>query len=116
MKVVRDGISRTVILIGALAFKVPTVSLGWRYFLQGLLANMQEASWWRLTRDPRLCPVQWSIPGGWLVVMRRARVLTESEWLALRDEHWRHDDLPVERKADSLGLLDGRLVAVDYGN
>jgi hypothetical protein len=71
---------------------------------------------------PELCPVLFSLPGGWLVVMRRAQVLTDSEWLQLDEaalmELINRDDyiLPVELKSDSFGWLDGRLVAVDYGN
>ena len=53
------------------------------------------------------------------VVMRRARPLTEAEWAAFDFEafvergDWR---LPVENKDDSFGVLEGRIVAVDYGS
>lgn len=112
------GVTRRVLLVGAYALKVPTVT-EWRLFLLGLLANMQEALFGRMNR-PELCPVLWSIPGGFLVVMRRARVLTDEEFDALDLERWVVRDetftVPAEIKSDSFGYLDGRLVAVDYGN
>lgn len=111
------GCTRTVWLIGQYAFKFPAMS-EWRLFLLGLLANMQErvfsrAGW------PELCPVLWSLPGGWLVVMRRARLMTDEEFEAFDAESWaeRGDyTVPVEYKSDSFGWVNGSIVAVDYGN
>lgn len=112
------GVTRRVLLIGRYAVKVPTMR-EWRLFLLGLLANMQEALFGRMNH-PDLCPVLWSIPGGFLIVMRRARTLTDDEFAALDLERWVVRDetftVPAEIKADSFGYLDGRLVAVDYGN
>lgn len=114
----RMGCTRIVFLIGAWAVKVPNVCYGWRLFLIGLLANMQErtfskAGW------PELCPVLWSIPGGWLVVMPRARPLTDDEFLALDYDAFTDKPeyvVPVEDKADSFGWLGDRIVALDYGS
>jgi len=111
------GCTRTVWLIGPYAFKFPA-GAEWRLFLLGLLANMQERLFSR-TGWPELCPVIWSIPGGWLVVMKRVRVLTEDEFANLDLEKWveRGDyTVPAEIKHDSFGWLDGKLVAIDYGN
>jgi hypothetical protein len=75
---------------------------------------------------PELCPVVFSIPGGFIIVMCRATPLTETEWMAVTTGEGidRLEDLirkeeyvvPVEEKIDSFGWLDGRLVAVDYGS
>lgn len=114
------GVTRTVLLVGRYAFKFPAMG-EWRLFLLGLLANMQERMFAR-TGWPELCPVLFSLPGGWLVVMRRAKVLTEPEWLALDEKEVSEFInrpgyiVPAELKSDSFGWLDGRLVAVDYGN
>lgn len=111
------GTTRVVFLIGRFAVKVPAVS-EWRLFLLGLLANMQEVQW-SAAGFPELCPVMWSIPGGVCLVMQRARTLTEAEFNALDIKSWldRGDYVvPAELKPDSFGYLDGRLVAVDYGN
>lgn len=114
-----DGVTRAVLLAGRFAIKVPKMRYGWRLFLQGLLANMQErefskAGW------PELCPVLFSIPGGWLVVMRRARVMTDDEWPFFDAQAWAKASgkyiIPCEFKADSFGWLDGRVVVIDYGN
>lgn len=112
------GCTRAVFLIGPWAIKFPTVIYGWRLFLLGLLANMQEQIFSR-TGWPELCPVLWGVSGGWLVVMRRAKILTEEEFERLDLESWvnRNDyTIPAEIKHDSFGWLDGKLVAVDYGN
>lgn len=111
------GVTRRVLLIWSWAIKVPVMTQ-WRLFLLGLLANMQEALWSK-TGWPELCPVIWSTPGGFLLIMRRARVLTDEEFLVLNLEQWVQRPnylIPAEIKSDSFGYLDGRLVAVDYGN
>lgn len=113
---VRLGATRAALLMGGLAVKVPRPTT-WRTFLTGLLANMQEREFWR-TRWPELCPVLFSLPGGWLVVMPRAEPLSGADWCAFDTEEFieRSDGvIPVEEKQDSFGWLDGRIVAIDYG-
>lgn len=116
------GTHRTVYLIGSLAIKVPVFS-DWRMFLTGLLANMQEARFSK-AKWPQLCPVLFACPGGWFTVMRRAEPLSREQFFALDYAEWIKggNDLPkgewvipVENKLDSFGLLNGRIVAVDYG-
>ena len=114
----RKGVTRTVLLIGRYAFKFPKMRYGWRLFLLGLLGNMQEVVFSK-TRWPELCPIVFAIPGGWLVVMRRARILTPAEFAELDLEVWASGNggsIPYEKKADSFGWLDGRIVVVDYGS
>lgn len=112
------GTTRRVILVGRYAIKVPRVDYGWQAILGGLLANMREWSF-SCAGWPELCPVLWRIPGGFLIVMRRARPLTDEEWTAFDyDSFIETDDyfVPVDYKYGSFGILDGRIVAVDYGN
>lgn len=114
----RDGISRAVLLVGPWAIKIPKSRYGWPNFLRGLLANLQEA---RFSRAgwPELCPVVFALWGGWLIVQRRARHFTEEEWDRFDAEAFcdRGDYVvPAEAKSSSFGWLDGRAVAVDYGN
>jgi len=117
------GTHRVTYLIGNFALKRP-VLCPWRLFLHGLLANIQErtfsAAGWS-----KLCPVLFSIPGGWLNIMQRAEPLTREQFFALDYAEWIKGGtdlpegewvIPVENKLDSFGLIDGRVVAVDYGS
>lgn len=135
MRVCRAGVTRIVILIGPWAIKLPRFGYGWALGLRGLLCNMQERDF-ASTGWPELCPVLWSGWGGWVLVMRRARELTETEWerfdydafvrrhesdwdidVGSLEQIYRADGyVPVECKADSFGILDGRIVALDYGS
>jgi hypothetical protein len=68
---------------------------------------------------PELCPVVWSVPGGWLLVMRRAEPLSDEEFDSLdflRFARTADYAVPVEDKIDSFGRFAGRIVAVDYGS
>ena len=106
------GTTRYVVLIGSWAIKVP-VFWRWGHFLRGLLGNMLERDVWRWSDLPTrrwLCPVLFALPGGWLLVMRRAEVvasLTPSERVELcrlfNDVH-----------EDNVGRCDGQIVMVDY--
>jgi hypothetical protein len=115
---VSRGISRTVLLAGRYAIKVPSAHHGWRNFLYGLLGNMQERAFSEIG-SPLLCPVLFSVPGGWLNVMPRCRVMTEVEFQNfdyfgfVKQKEWY---VPAERKSDSFGWLRGRVVAIDYGS
>lgn len=113
---IKWGSSRMVVLVFGYAIKFPSIG-SWKQFLWGLLANMQEVAF-SATGWPELCPVLWSLPGGLLLVMPRARTLktklSDIEYLHLTQ----HEDrmIPAENKACSWGYLpNGRLVAVDYG-
>lgn len=122
MKLLTNGATRYVLLIGSWAIKVPYLKFGnyqytgWIAFLNGLLANLQEAQF-SATKDPRLCPVIFHVPGGFLNIMRRAEVLTEG---ISEEEYEKFQEgafhVPVECKGDSFGYLNGQLVAIDYGS
>lgn len=111
------GTTRTVLLTKNYAFKFPTF-VEWRLFLKGLLGNIQETQFSPLSKQ--LCPVLFSIPGGFLVVMPRCKPLTLDEFSNLDYESFIYKTpdlvLPVENKLDSFGLYEGRIVAVDYGS
>jgi hypothetical protein len=113
----KNGITRTVVFIGGYAIKLPCLRYGWRIFLCGLLANMQEVEWSR-TKWPELCPVLWSLPYGLLLVMPKVRVMTGAEFHGFNSRAWAARPgykVPVEHKADSFGYLSGKIVALDYG-
>lgn len=116
---VKFGSTRIVFLIGKLAIKVPNFT-SWYLFLQGLLANRQERIFSR-TGWVQLCPIIASVPGGWIIVMKRAKVLTEDEFYKYKGiikflTTKKTYSIPAEMKPDSFGWLNGKLVVVDYGN
>lgn len=113
----QTGVTREVLLVGGYAIKIPKLIYGWRNFLQGLMANMQEVDFSR-AGWPELCPIVFAVPGGWLTVMRRARVMTESEWVEFDVDTFCNGSniIPAEPKHDSFGWLDGKIVAIDYGS
>lgn len=121
MKLLRNGCTRWVLLIGSVALKFPRPT-SWNLFLHGLLANMQEAEFSK-TKAVQLCPTLLSVPGGFLNVMARARPLTDQEWEALDTrtfleefERVNHYVPPVEEKRCSFAVLENRIVVVDYGS
>lgn len=119
MTINRTGCTRIVVLVGRWAVKLPNFCDGWKLFLFGLLANMTERVFWKEGGWPQLCPVLFSIPGGWLVVMRRVREMTDDEFESFNSREWaeRGDYLiPCEHKSNSFGWLDGRIVCLDYGS
>lgn len=114
----KQGITREVFLYRDYAIKIPKLIYGWQKFLCGLLANMQETMFGRCGW-PEVCPVLFAIPGGWLIVMRRCRPLTDEEWEGFDAEAFVNGQdymIPAETKRDSFGVLDGKIVALDYGN
>lgn len=118
MKIDRTGCTRIVILWRGYAIKIPNVADGLRLYLKGRLANMQEVAFSK-AGWPELCPVLFSLPGGYLLVMPRVRLMSDEEFMHFDAESWveREDyRVPVERKSNSFGWLNGRLVAIDYGN
>lgn len=111
------GATRWVILIGKYAIKIPRMD-SWRQFLYGLLANMQERVFSK-TKWPELCPVLFSVPGGWLVIMPRCTSLSVQDFRKFDIKSFTRKEtriIPVEGKIDSFGWFDGRIVAVDYGS
>lgn len=114
-----DGSSRTVILTKKLAYKFPSF-YSWKHFLWGLLANMQEREFSKIKEmQSKLCPVLFSVPGGFLVVMPKVRVLRDGEMTReqLNDFCTCNENytIPAEPKPDSFGYHNGNLVAIDYG-
>jgi hypothetical protein len=154
----RFGAVRTVFITRRYVFKLPGRwqwqhwRWWWDAFLRGLLSNMQERTF-AAQRWPELCPVCFSIPGGFLVVMPRTRPLTYAEWQGFdyrafvsRGDDYVEDNfdsyagtwapgalgqplhvlvlgnaepsiglVPAEYKPDSFGVLNRRIVAIDYG-
>ena len=118
---VKHGHSRVVVLVGRLAIKLARMSK-WKLFLMGMLSNVAEAELYRQQTKPCavLCPVLWSGFGGIVLVARRANALSEDVWRTwsaeslLRLMSSTRPSARPEIKQDSYGILNGRVVAVDY--
>ncbi len=113
----KKGSTRLVILTKNYAFKFPSF-YSWESFLRGLLWNMQESLFWTL-QDSRLCPIIFSIKGGFLNVMQRAEELSREEFFEIDFESFVKSPnllIPVENKLDSFGKINGKIVAIDYGS
>ena len=116
---VRWGSYRVALLIKRWAIKFPRTN-SWPRFQEGLLANRQER---KLARNgwPELCPVVFSDPFGLILVMPKARPLTNQEWANLGpfgpiELFTRPTEIiPGEAKRSSVGVLaDGRTVIINY--
>lgn len=122
---VHNGTTRTVFLIGKYAVKIPVLN-SWRGFLKGLLANCNERNIWHLCPN-YFIPVLWSLPGGWLVCMPRARTTTkEGPWYYcfMADLfHGDNDDITEALTArrycepfyKNIGWYKGKPICIDYG-
>ena len=120
-RVNKAGATRTVILLGPYAIKVPIIhhfhTRWWSSFLRGLIGNMQEKDFCRMNR-PEILPCLFSVWGGWMNVMPRVETISVEDFLELDYDAWidRGDfTVPVERKWDSFGWFRGEIVAIDLG-
>lgn len=114
---VRSGVTRTVILIGRYAIKVPTLRGGihpgfrgrMEGFAAGYLANLSEARWSGFADwQGRIAPVLHSWLGGLIQIYPRCDPLPLNVELPLLDPD------PGDVKPDNYGVLDGVIVRVDY--
>jgi hypothetical protein len=114
---VRRGISRTVLLVGRYAVKVPSlrghcvggVRGRMAGFAYGLLHNQSEATWHTFEGwDGKVAPVLHSWLGGLVNVYPRCGPPPEDAVL------FELDPCPGDIKLDNYGVLNGVLVRVDY--
>lgn len=111
-----NGSTRTVITHGSVAVKFAKEAEGRR-------CNLREAEMWRRyenhpERGSMLCPVLWCAQDGAVLIMRKVepvgpgfsfKSLPDWDYQGPGDDGW-----PFEPKAEDWGMLNGRLVAVDY--
>lgn len=111
------GVTREVILTKNYAFKFPSFR-SWKLFLHGLLANMMEREWSGFKIC--LCPVLYSLWGGFLVVMPRIETFPDAlDDVTYKNHFGEKEDYTlefIENKPNHFGYYKGHLVAVDYGN
>ncbi|MBY0256213.1 hypothetical protein [Methylobacterium sp.] len=118
MKLIPHGKTRLVLVAGGFAFKLARGRTG-------CLCNLFEArTWIEATPERRiiLCPVLACEPRGLVLVMPEAQPINTDEAEAHHAagtfpdwDYWPGDpDDPFEPKAANWGMLEGRLVALDY--
>jgi hypothetical protein len=112
------GAHRLVLSTKLHALKVPRLSA----LPDGRWANRTERETWMATPAPHLCPVICSNKWGWFVLMPFARPLSDQEFLAhtLQDAQtpsnpFLPDPAHGDFKRSNFGMLDGRIVKIDYG-
>lgn len=114
MQRVTSGASRDCWLIGRYAIKVPSLRHGWRMFLIGVLANMQETAHWQVSKHPQLARVTWAAWGGWLNIYVRYAAWEQPITKAALDT------LPIynpDPKQSNYGVNEaGQIVVLDYGH
>lgn len=126
---VKLGRTRIVFLTRRYAIKIPQLKK-YNKFLLGLLSNMQEVKKGK-SKDDRLCPIIFSIPLGLLLIMPRCKIISEDDFEILDLSNFWPNELedyhpnniceraylnaPVENKADSFGIYNNKIVAIDYG-
>lgn len=103
------GMSRTVLLLGSVAIKVPSLRNGPIFWLYGALGNALESERWQQTRHPSLGYVYWCAPFGLFLIMKRYQML--DRLLTRQEVH-----LEIDNNGCNVGVEDGRPVLIDYGN
>lgn len=114
---INKGASRIVFVTPKFVIKFPRL-ISWKHFLTGLLANLQEKRF-AVSDWQELCPVLLSCPFGFWLIMPYAQPLSDSDWLEFNYKKFVdrvNYCVPVENKRDSFGVLNDRIVAIDYGN
>lgn len=121
---IRKGVTRVVILIGKFAIKFPRGyhssrtkdPLSWKWFLRGLLANIDEKFWWDCTlQKDKLCKIRIAGPLGLFLIMDRAEPLLETEYdKEFFEKEFKY--LPLDNKICNFGKINDRIVLVDYAD
>ena len=112
----RFGCTRTVFLIGRVAIKVPSCRYGTRFFVNGLMNNLEESyRWynWTHRNHDRMCPVRLCGPLGLFLVMDRASTELVNQQLAER--LMRRLGICMDANGSNCGVINKRVVIVDYG-
>jgi len=115
------GATRTVLVFKQIVIKIPTF-LSWRLFLNGLLANMQEKLFSGV--DDCLCPVVYANNFGFVLMMKKASIIplrvNHSAFCSYLENRYKNNNMKEfilsDLKPSNWGILEGKLVKVDYGN
>ena len=103
-----------VFFLGRVSIKLPRLA---RYS-PGMQCNAWEREMWRKWRPlfpcwTNLCPILFADPLGLVVIMRRGQQPVSPE--AVRAAIDTYPSITAELKPEDWGLVDGKVVALDYG-
>lgn len=120
MRLIRTGCTRLVLELKTVVVKFPNFTYSWEHFIHGILANIRESRGWRYSKHNKkiralICPVLFTSWLSLILVMKRVKVLSDEEYLKA-DISKHQEFFPGDDKSDSYGLLDGRVVKIDYGS
>lgn len=116
MKINLCGITRIVIELKTVVIKIPNFLYQWDHFLKGILANIHEYAIFKNSeKKDLLCPIIWCSWGGWILVMKKARVLTDEEYLDMDLTPFLEFGLINDNKSDAFGYIENKIVKIDYG-
>ncbi len=113
---IKYGCYRIVFLIGNYAIKFPRCTC-FKFFVKGLRCNKKETKISK-TKCYGICKVLFSFPFGICNIMPRA-IFSRIDSFSNFYNEWKLScitEVKVEKKMDSFGLLNGEIVAIDYGD
>lgn len=112
---IEHGITRSVLLIGPLAFKFPSVKNGHKMFLEGMLANWKEREFYRVGNDYYKGLLAKSFFCSWLgLVSIQERVTINTDVIDSEKAKW-FNGVSTDLKPMNFGYnKNGHLVSLDY--
>jgi hypothetical protein len=131
--VIKRGATRIVFVFKRVVIKIPN-NQGYKLFLYGILANLQEKSFSRGCSRDDLAKVKFCSPLGFFLIMEKAEPikleeLWETDWEDADEweqfsnflhERYKDDDMKdfmlSDSKPSNWGYINGRLVKIDYGD
>ena len=106
---IKFGCTRTVFLFKNNVLKIPRAHHGWKFFLLGIIANLNEKEWSSYGLE-MLAPVKFCSPFGLFLIMQRAEELKGTEI-----DYDKFKSIPLDPHEANFGLIDGKIVCFDYG-
>lgn len=140
MKLIKTGVTRWVFLTQKYAIKLPRPDYGWRLFVEGIRANLNEQEFYNIAKIPdnqlskalpHICPILWVSWGSWIIIMPRCEPLIiglvkfETRTGDIRHQLLSNsarecflvmEKLVGDHKDDNYGIYNGKVVMLDYGS
>jgi len=120
---IKYGTTRTVFMFKNFVIKIPSFT-EYRLFLYGLISNKNEQRIYKDFKYDFLCPVYYCTPLGFMLFMERANCFQNTDNSSLNVKNklktlYEKSDLYAfimsDFKVSNFGLLNNRIVKIDYG-